>query len=141
MDRAVKVWAVSSRKDGPAVDLLPGVFRLTYVENTGAAFGALDGHTALLTAVTGCALAALLVYLLLRDASVPRLPRAALWLLLGGALGNLFDRVFYGYVIDMFEFRFVSFPVFNVADACISVAFALLAGWILLGREAKKVGG
>lgn len=141
LDRVTKLWAERALQVGPPVDLWPGVLGLTYVENTGAAFGMLKGRLGLLTVITGIILAALLIALLLYGRRLPSLPRAAAWLLLGGAAGNLFDRIFHGAVIDFIEIQLFSFPIFNVADICVCVAFVLLAGWILYGGELKRDDG
>lgn len=131
VDRASKAWAVSALRDSPR-DVWPGVLRFAYAENTGAAFSALQGSTVLLTVLTALILAALLTLLLLRGGQYPPIARAALWVLLGGGLGNLYDRVAYGYVVDFIEPTFVRFAVFNVADAFMVLAVIVLLGWILL---------
>ena len=141
MDRVTKLWAQHRLAEGQVMDVWPGVLRFAYVENTGAAFGLLQGRQDLLALITGLVLAALLVWLILRGRTLPTLPQAALWLLLGGGVGNLLDRVLYGYVIDFVEIRLFTFPVFNVADSVVCIAFALLAGWILFGKEARGDGG
>lgn len=141
VDRATKAWALGALESGAQRDLWPGVLRLVLVRNTGAAFGVLHGHTALLTALTAVLLAALLAGLLLRRRSIPAFPRATLWLLFWGATGNLYDRIVYGYVIDFLEIELFAFPVFNVADACVCVAFALLVVWILFGWKEKAGDG
>ena len=137
LDRATKIWARSALRGQRPLDVWPGVLRFAYVENSGAAFGMLSGRQGLLLAVTGVALAGLLAWLLLRGRSVRAVARVSLWLLLGGALGNFFDRLAYGYVIDFMEIRLFAFPVFNIADSCVCAAFALLAGYIIFHRERK----
>lgn len=103
---------------------LPGL-DLTYVRNTGAAFSMLSSHTwflALLSAGVG----ALLAFALVRDFLPHWRGRLALALMLGGAVGNLIDRAFLGFVTDMFATSFINFAVFNVAD------IGVVAGGILL---------
>lgn len=140
LDRGTKLLAAARlRGAGPAV-VVPGVLQLTYVENTGAAFGILRGQPLLLAVVTGAALAGLLVWLALYGGRLPRWPRWAMWLLLGGAAGNLYDRLAHGAVIDFLETLLFRFPVFNVADICVCVAFAGLAVWVLFGKEARGDG-
>jgi signal peptidase II len=110
---------------------VPGVgdyLRLTYVENRGAAFGLLQDQTAFFVFV-GLLVVGVIV------ASYRYLPRSgfllhlALGLQLGGAIGNLVDRIVYGYVVDFVDFGYRSnwWPVFNVADSAIVVGVALLA--------------
>jgi signal peptidase II len=106
-----------------------GIFRFTYVRNTGGAFGLFQGQNGALmvTAVIG-ALALLLLYLY--RGSQSNLLRLILGMQLGGAIGNLVDRVRLGYVVDFFDWGF--WPVFNVADASITVSIILLVGYMLL---------
>jgi len=120
------------------VSVAPGFLRLVYVENPGAAFGTLAGQRALLLVLTGAALLALLFFQILRGGRLPRLARASLWLVIGGAAGNFFDRLFFGHVIDFIEITLFRFPVFNVADVCVVAAFGLLSCMILLSKEEKS---
>ena len=107
-----------------AVALVPGVLGLRYAENTGMAFGLLAGRPWLLGLLSGAViiigLAALRRYQLGMVASV------AAMLMLGGAVGNMLDRLFRGYVIDMFEVLFMEFAVFNVADAALTLGCGLM---------------
>lgn len=114
--------------------LIPGVFHLTLVHNRGAAFGILKNQVPLFIATSIACI--VLVYFHLRgsDARNNRLYRAALSLLLAGALGNLIDRVLLGYVIDFLDFRF--WPVFNVADSAITIGAVLLGYTILKAKKA-----
>ena len=128
-DRASKVWAVDWLFERSPVAVFP-FFWLTYVENTGAAFGILPDANAFFVAVS----VALLAGLLLWRRSVPagdRAARLAIALVAGGAIGNLYDRIALGHVIDFLDFRV--WPVFNVADSCISVGACALA--YALGKE------
>jgi len=132
-DRATKAWAQEWLLPRGSVAVLP-FFHLTYVENSGAAWGMLQGRNPLLIAVS----AALLGFLLyLRR----RWPAENLWshygmaLVAGGAVGNLYDRVALGAVVDFLDF--LVWPVFNVADSCISVGAVCLA-WGLRGEPSTQ---
>lgn len=122
-DRLTKIWAQGNLAHRDSIPVLP-FFHLTYVENTGAAFGMLKDKVWLLVIVS---LALLGVLLYLRRVW----PGSNLWthyglvLVAGGALGNLYDRIRFGYVIDFFDF--LVWPVFNVADSCITVGACCLA--------------
>lgn len=140
LDRITKRWAVSALKDGEVIDAWPGVFRFVYIENRGAAFGLMQGMQIPLVVVTIVLLLAGGCALIWKRKSIPVVPKALLWLLWGGALGNLVDRILYGYVIDFIEFYLISFPVFNIADACVVVASFCLAAWILFSGEQKPDG-
>ncbi len=129
-DRAAKAWALRVLY-GRSVGVLP-FFRLTYAENTGVAFGMFRDSN-LFFLVFSAALVAVLLYLRRRIEANGALAAAGLALVLGGALGNLYDRIVYGHVVDFFDFSF--FPaVFNVADSGITVGAFLMA----IGIKDKK---
>lgn len=116
-----------------SVTLLPGVLALTYAENTGMAFSLFSGQAWVLGIVSvGCIL---LGWWVLRRYRLGRLSRVAAMLMLGGAVGNLLDRLLRGYVVDMFEVLFMEFAIFNVADAALTVGTALMALSLLLCPE------
>ncbi len=108
-----------------AITLIPGVVGLRYAENTGMAFSLFSGRPWLLGLVSAAVI--LIGFLALRRYRLGTLARIAAMLMLGGALGNMIDRLFIGYVVDMFEFLFVDFAIFNVADAALTVGCALMA--------------
>ena len=107
------------------VTLIPGIIGLRYSENTGMAFSLLNQHTWLLTVLS--AVLILVGWLALRRYRLGRLSRVAAMLMLGGAVGNLIDRLFVGYVVDMFELLLFRFAIFNVADFALTVGAVLLA--------------
>jgi len=127
VDQLVK-WACLSLEG--SVTLIPKVLALTYAENTGMAFSLFSGRAWLLGVVS--ALCILAGWLVLRRYKLGRLSRIAAMLMLGGAVGNMLDRFFRGYVVDMFEVLFVEFAIFNVADAALTVGTALMALSLLL---------
>ena len=137
LDRLTKLLAQKTLSPGVRRNALPGLFRFVLVKNTGAAFSMLSSRQGLLIGVTALALIAMIVFQLTRGRKQTPLFRAGLWLLIGGAAGNLFDRIAYGGVIDFIETAFIRFPVFNVADICICAAFGLIALAALL-EERKK---
>lgn len=138
LDQLVKA-AASARLgiEGASARFLPGILRLTLVHNYGASWGILKGKTSLLLIVTALVCLAILTALLLGR---PRHPMGKLSLafILGGAAGNAVDRFVTGYVVDMFETEFVSFPVFNLADCFITAGAVLLILWVLLDERAAK---
>lgn len=109
----------------PAGALIPGLVNLRPVENQGMAFSMLSGHSLLLTLFTAALIAGIVGWLLARP-DMPALRRAGLWLIAGGGLGNLYDRLIAGGVADFIELAFVRFAVFNVADICICVGAVLV---------------
>lgn len=123
LDRATKLWAMRELALRPPLALLP-FFDLTYVENTGAAFGLGRGANGVFIAVS-LALTGALVWMMRKW---PADRRSLQWgglLVVAGALGNLYDRVAYSYVVDFLHLHY--WPVFNVADSCITVGAVLLA--------------
>ena len=116
--------------------VIKGVFYLTLVHNKGAAFGILKNQ--LLLFILSSILAIILIYFNLKKSKNQKklfLNDLALGLILSGAIGNLIDRLFLGYVVDFLDFRV--WPVFNVADSAITVG-AVLLGWSLLRDSRKK---
>jgi len=111
---------------GTTLPLWDGVFHLTSAHNTGAAFGMLPGAKWFFIIIT-LAACGMILYLIYKDRKrMSLLMRIAFALLLGGALGNLIDRVLLGYVRDMFDFRLINFAIFNVADAAVCVGVGML---------------
>ena len=132
IDQAVKALVRSSFGLHESIDVIPGFFSLTRVHNFGAAFGLMNAadfpfKTAVLSIVAAIALSLLAWY----GASLPadqRLARLGLALVVGGAAGNLIDRIAEGYVLDFFDFYWNGwhFWAFNVADAAITVGVSLM---------------
>jgi signal peptidase II len=133
LDRWTKAIIQSQFALNESVSVVDGLFNITYVRNTGVAFGIFSTITSpaksvLLSLFTLVAAIVVVVYSL----STPvrnRLLQMALGLILGGALGNLYDRLRFGYVVDFLElyFRNYHWPSFNVADSAISIGVCLLA--------------
>ena len=117
-----------------SVDIIPNVFRFTYVENRGAAFGMFSEHRRVFMIISVLAIGALLIYLWkFRPDSV--LACMAVSMIIAGGIGNMIDRVLLGYVIDFLDF--CAFPniwpwVFNVADVCVCVGGGLLVLWFII---------
>ena len=120
VDQMVKYLVSANIPLGGSAPFLPYIVDLTYVQNTGCAFSLLEEHTWLLTIISAVMSVALAAALAKGFFKHP-LGKIALSLLLAGAVGNLIDRAFYGYVIDMFRTLFMNFAVFNVADICVVV--------------------
>ena len=143
VDQIVKYLVMTHIPAGGHVPLVPYLVELTYVTNTGAAFSIFSEHTwalALVSLVMSVALALALWKGLFKHP----LGKLTLTLLLAGAVGNLIDRAFRGFVVDMFNVLFMNFAVFNVADICVVVG-GISAGlyYLLLmdKLEPRKEGG
>ena len=140
IDRFVKLWAQKAlpTREGWTLPVWEDVFHLTYVENRGAAFGMLQNQRVFFVIIT-LLIVLVLIWLLFIKKEQKFLTGAALSLIMGGALGNFYDRLVYGFVVDMFDFRLINFAVFNVADSALCIGVALIALLIILEDvEANK---
>lgn len=130
VDQIAKAIVRAQMVPGQSIPLLPSVLNLTYVHNVGAAFGLFPGRQPVFIATSGFVLFVIAAYW--RRAHPKEWPVViALAMVSAGAIGNLIDRALIGPVTDFFEFGFVEFPVFNVADVAIIGGVAVLALWIL----------
>jgi len=129
LDRFAKSYFSHNLMLNQQVPLIKGVLSLTLVHNRGGAFGVLKNQLPVFI-FTACLAIALIYFNLKKNkAKGPSLYNFSLSLVLAGALGNLFDRICFGYVIDFIDLGF--WPVFNVADSAITVG-AVLLGWTTL---------
>lgn len=129
LDQGSKFLAVRYLAPSGPATLIPGVLGLRYAENTGMAFSMFAGRSWLLGL---CSLGLLvLAWLFLRRYELGKAAGAAAMLMLGGAVGNLVDRFFTGYVVDMFEVLLFRFAIFNVADVALTLGAVLLGITIL----------
>ena len=126
LDQASKEWVRGAFSLHESVPVIPGFFHLTYVRNTGAAWGLFSGQNIALSALALVMLAVLVAF---RRKILPpgRVHRVALGLLCGGIVGNLFDRLRLDYVVDFLDFfvRSSHFPAFNVADSAICIGVGI----------------
>lgn len=116
--------------------IIPDFFNLTYVNNYGGAWSILSHYTVLLVLIGLVTVACLLVYISQKPPTT-KLNTFAYSLLLGGATGNLLDRILYGYVIDFLDFNIFgyNFPIFNFADICIVISIFFI---IIFSDPSKK---
>ena len=127
LDQVTKLLALQNLKGQNPVTLIRDVFQLLYVENRGAAFGILQNRQWVFLIITVIVLAALVW-------ALPKIPQERHFLPLtlclcfigAGAVGNMIDRIFRGYVVDFFYFKLIDFPVFNVADIYVTTAAVIL---------------
>ena len=139
VDQATKFAVRSNIELGGSVPFIPRLMDLAYVQNTGAAFSILRQHTWLLT-LTSSVVVLVMCWLIVNGFFKNALGRWAATLVLAGGMGNLIDRAVFGFVTDMFQTIFIDFPVFNVADCCITVGVPLLFLylWTYMGRDEKE---
>lgn len=138
-DQLSKIWIRSNLATGSSLFEI-GLFRLTNVHNTGAAFGLFQGQSFILTIIALIAVTALLLYILLFSRQFPILDNSlgipALGLVLGGMVGNLIDRLHLGYVTDFIDIGI--WPAFNIADSAITVGVILFAYSLLRSAQTGK---
>lgn len=125
VDQLTKWAVIRFMEMGESIPIWEGVFHLTSHRNRGAAFGILQGQRWLFVVITVVVVIGVIAYLN-RTRNRRPLVDTALALLLGGALGNLVDRIRFGEVVDFLDARLINFPIFNVADSAIVIAVALL---------------
>lgn len=139
LDRFTKVLVINNLTLGESLSVIDGFFNITYVNNYGAAFGIMDGKVIFIVVVS-VLIFAYLIYEIRKEAH-SKFITTSISFVIGGLLGNLFDRVLYGHVIDFFDFNFFGhdFAIFNVGDSFIVIGTILLAiGFLLEERNANK---
>lgn len=119
------------------IDLIPGIIELKYLENTGAAFGAMSGKTLFLSAFTVVILTVCFIAMMSGKIKDKFVYFCGIMIVSGG-LGNLIDRIFRRYVIDYINFLFVDFAVFNFADCLITAGCIMLVVYIIFKDIGKK---
>ncbi len=120
LDQWMKYWIVSTISLGETREFIPHLLSLTYIQNSGAAWSILEGKIlffAIITLVT----VGVVLYFLIRGRNGNKLLNIGLSLILAGAIGNFIDRIRLGYVVDMFQTEFMNFPIFNIADAALTI--------------------
>jgi len=136
LDQWTKYLAVRDLMPISSTVLLDGILGLRYVENTGAAFGMLKGQRWFFIILSTAAILGILTYLIKCRKTVPPLLGLSLAMVAGGGIGNQIDRILNGYVVDFFEFLFVDFAVFNVADCFVTVgAFLAVLDLLFIDRS------
>lgn len=138
-DQFTKYLTVANIALGEHVPFIPGLLRLTYVRNFGAAFSSFQGQQWLFALIF--AVLTVLIFWEYRKKSMPfsNFERWCIAAIYGGGLGNMIDRLRLGYVVDMIETEFMEFPVFNVADCFITCGcIAMMVSLILFNKEFWK---
>lgn len=129
LDRLSKIWALNSLKENDGIVLIKDFFKLEYLENRGAAFGIMQNKLIFLSLFTFLIICGMIYYLIkYRPKSI--FQRISFAFIISGAIGNLFDRVFYKYVVDFILVHYKDiyyFPTFNVADMLVVVGTIVLA--------------
>lgn len=140
LDQALKAWVRANIPLYPSpaeqIPLIPGLIHLSHIRNAGVAFGLLQGGRWAFLALLG-AFCGLVIWAVASGKLSASWERWLGVLAMAGALGNGIDRALYGYVVDMLEVEFISFPVFNLADCVINVSCVLFILLTLFKKEEK----
>ena len=125
---------------GGSAAVAEGIFSLTMTRNYGASFGVFSGQTTLLSAITGIGIALVLVVLIVRP-KAPKILRYSLIMIFAGGLGNLVDRIAFGYVRDFIDYTFletffgIDFAIGNIADIFVMIAMGMLIVYMIFGYK------
>ena len=136
LDIVSKQLVISGMELEQAISVIPGVFGLRYIRNYGAAFSIMQNKRIFLIAATVVMMAALCVYAVKMGNRISKAERIALAMIVGGGIGNLIDRVFFGYVTDFLDIHII--PIFNVADCFVTVGCILLVIAVLSEKKEEQ---
>lgn len=130
IDQITKMLTLAYIKPVNTIEVIKNVLSFTYVENKGAAFGILQNARWVFIIFTMAVIAAF-IYYTIKKAPSSRLYYVSVGLIIAGGVGNLIDRIFRGFVVDMIELTFINYPVFNFADCCVVIGSFLFCIYIL----------
>ena len=136
LDQTAKFIARKILAGSGPVGFIKYIMDFVYVENRGAAFGIMQDTRWFLIALTLVVLAVLLVYVIKTKNKTPLLLSASS-LIFAGGIGNLIDRIAFGYVTDFLHFLFIDFPCFNIADICVCIGAVLMIIYILFSENIR----
>ncbi|KAB3533152.1 signal peptidase II [Alkaliphilus serpentinus] len=128
LDQITKLWAINSLKPIESIAVIPKIFHLTYVENSGAAFGILQNQKLFFIFATTLIVVGIIIFIS-KNKKLFLTMKLGLSLIMAGAIGNLIDRIRFSYVVDFFDFKI--WPVFNIADISIVIG-ALLVSYLII---------
>ncbi|AGR64256.1 signal peptidase II [Limosilactobacillus reuteri] len=132
-DQLLKSWVASSIVLGGSKQLIPGIIELTNLRNSGAAWSIFEGQQTFFTIITIVAIIVIGYFIWQYRKNIPML--IGLSLIMAGTIGNFIDRLRQGYVVDMFETTFINFPIFNIADMCLTLGVIWLIICILKEKD------
>ena len=138
-DQLSKLWVLKTIPLHSQIDAIPGLFHLTYVQNTGAAFSSFQGQRWLFALIFVIFTAAVIWEFSKKRLPFTRFERWCIVAVFAGGLGNMIDRIRLGYVVDMICVDFMNFPVFNVADCFITCGcIAMMVSLVFFNKEFWK---
>ena len=137
IDQITKLATVKYLMPVKSLTLIDGILSLTYVENRGAAFGVMQNARWFFIIFTLAVIVAAILYTYVTKQK-DKTFLISVVLICSGGIGNLIDRIFRGYVVDMIEVTFINYPVFNIADICVVCGAILLCIYVLFSKDVKK---
>ncbi len=136
VDQFIKMTVITNLKPVGSVSVIPGLLEFTYLENTGAVFGIFPGFSWVIMILT-LLLCAVAIFFLFRYKHHCLLSYTWCTLVIAGGIGNLIDRIAFGYVVDYIHVLFFPY-VFNFADCCVVIGAVLFAVWYLFVKDKKE---
>lgn len=128
-DQLTKLWA--GRALSRSIDVIPGVLAFAYAENRGAALGIMQNMQPVFIVLSIVFAIAASIYLTARREALPAFAQLGGWLTVVGAIGNMIDRALRGYVVDFIYIYAINFPIFNIADVCLTLGAALVIIYVI----------
>jgi signal peptidase II len=136
IDQISKCIIVENFFEGETISLINNFLHITYVRNYGVAFGLFQGKINIISIVTITAIVFIICHIIKNKNKQPLLEKLGFMLILSGAVGNMIDRIFRGFVVDMIDFRGIWRYVFNGADAWINIGVAIIIlDYIITSRK------
>lgn len=137
-DQISKYYIQTNMDLNNSIPVIERLFSITYIQNTGAAFSLLQGKTIILILIQVFVILSIVVYVFIKKNSLHWTLKTSLALIVGGGIGNLIDRLRFGYVVDFLHFHF--WPIFNVADISVCIGCVLLIIYVFLIEGKEKNG-
>lgn len=141
VDQLTKALIHAKFLEGDTYPIVQDFFHLTYVQNRGVAFGIMQGKLILINVISIAAVVLMIIYAKKNFEKLPKLESYAWLFIISGAFGNIIDRIFRGFVIDMVDFRGIWGYIFNMADIYINIGVFLMIINSIIEERAKKRGG
>lgn len=138
LDQLTKIQIENNFFVGDTIEIISNFFHITYVQNRGIAFGVFQGKINAISIATAIAIIGIIIYFFKNFKKIEVIERIAYMVIISGAIGNMIDRIFRGYVVDMLDFRGIWQYVFNLADVYINIGVALIFLDILLKLKNKE---
>ncbi|UZQ48884.1 signal peptidase II [Clostridium kluyveri] len=138
IDQSIKYISELYLKPINTYPVIKDVFHLTYARNTGAAFSIFQGQQMLLISITSIVIIGLVYWIIRIKDRDTKFLKISLSFIIGGAVGNLIDRIRLNYVIDMYDFNLINYPIFNTADIFVVIGTILMI-YVVIAKEKELI--